>query len=330
MKFAAKFSVSPNWLLLLNDIGASPSDVLRFGQLPADLFSRAGATLSPGEYYRLWIGIEKALSGQELPLLLAEHLSVEVFDAPIFASICSDNLAMALGRLQRYKPLIGPVQITLKTSSTVTELSLSYYGNKGVLPKTLCLAECVFFTQLARLATRAHVCPLAITLPELPDDIDAYQDYFGCKLQQGEQVKVQFSTEDAQRPFLTANVAMWQFFEDKLNCKLADLDQSAQTSERVRAVLLEALPSGTADIDSVASKLAMSPRTLQRKLNAEQQNFKGLLQTIRTELADYYLLKSELSLSEISFLLGFNEPNSFIRAYTNWTGLSPGSVRLEY
>ena len=95
----------------------------------------------------------------------------------------------------------------------------------------------------------------------------------------------------------------------------------------MRAVLLEALPSGESSIEAVAARLAMTKRTLQRKLAAESQNYKLLLQTLRTELAEHYLEKSRLGLNEIAFLLGFKEPNSFIRAYTQWKGIGPGQYR---
>ncbi|MCV3264817.1 helix-turn-helix domain-containing protein [Vibrio harveyi] len=50
---------------------------------------------------------------------------------------------------------------------------------------------------------------------------------------------------------------------------------------------------------------------------------------VRAELADHYLEKSQMSLAEISFLLGFQEVNSFIRAYSTWRGVSPGHYREQ-
>ena len=59
---------------------------------------------------------------------------------------------------------------------------------------------------------------------------------------------------------------MWEFFEQDLKRRLHELDESATTEERVRAALLEFLPSGGACIDAVAKKLGISPRTLRYKL----------------------------------------------------------------
>ena len=314
---------------MFKDMGIDTQTVLTHACLPADLFTRDDMVLTPAEYFRLWQGIATAAQGRNLPLLLAEHMTVEAFDPPIFASICSANLNEALQRLSLYKPLIGPMELDITITDQQTELKLTCYGNEGALPSLLSLCELVFFTQLARLATREHLQPTKVFVENLPENPAAYEAYFGCEIEQNNHVGLIFKAEDAVRPFLTSNAAMWDFFESKLNQNLANLDASATTIERVRAVLLEAIPSGDCSIERVASHLAMSKRTLQRKLTAEAETFQSVLQTVRTELADHYLAKSALSLGEISFLLGFNETNSFIRAYSGWKGVSPGSFRDE-
>jgi len=327
MKRASKFALPPTWKVMLHDMQIDPVAVLAHAALPQDLFQRPNATLSPAEYFQLWYGIEQAAGDRKVPLLLAEHLRAESFDAPIFAAICSPNLHAAVKRLRQYKPLIGPMEMVLSSCTQTLSITIECYGYNEKLPRYLGLSELVFFTQLARIATREHIKPLKVTLPNPPQSPKPYEDYFGCELSNSNQCTLTFSQEDAQRPFLTQNAAMWAFFEDKLNKKLNDLNSQANVADRVRAALLEALPSGESSVEHIAQKLAMSKRALQRKLSAEQFSFQAILQSVRAELADHYLLKSSLSLSEISFLLGFQETNSFIRAYSVWRGYPPGSQR---
>ncbi|WP_394147063.1 AraC family transcriptional regulator ligand-binding domain-containing protein [Shewanella atlantica] len=327
MKRASKFVISPTWKLLLCDMQIDVNLVLAHAKLPADLFNRESAILSPMEYFELWHGIEQAAGDRQIPLLLAQHMTVESFDAPIFASICSPNLNTALTRLSQYKPLIGPMVLNVKQDEKETKLTIKCYGYQGQLPCSLSLTEMVFFTQLSRLATRELIQPMEIELTELPENLTEYEAYFGCKLKLGEHLAISFRSEDARKPFVTKNAAMWEFFEAKLNQKLADLDSTANTVDRVRAVLLETLPSGESAIEHVAEKLAVSKRTLQRKLTAEAETYQSVLQAVRADLADHYLEKSNMSLGEISFLLGFSESNSFIRAYSSWKGISPGTYR---
>lgn len=187
----------------------------------------------------------------------------------------------------------------------------------------------MFLVHLIRLATREYIIPLKILTQEKLNSEDAYADFFGTTPQLGQQNQITFSTADAQCPFLTENESMWQFFEPELRRRLIDLDIDANFSDRVQSVLLELLPTGQSSIENVSSKLGMSKRTLQRRLQEESTSFKIELNRTREKLARYYLTNSTSSGAEISFLLGFNDPNSFFRAFHTWTGKTPENFRRE-
>jgi AraC-like DNA-binding protein len=77
----------------------------------------------------------------------------------------------------------------------------------------------------------------------------------------------------------------------------------------------------------VAASLHMSTRNLNRKLKSENTSFKALLLDIRYELANQYINDASLTLTEISYMLGFSEVSSFSRAYRRWSGQSPSAAR---
>lgn len=81
---------------------------------------------------------------------------------------------------------------------------------------------------------------------------------------------------------------------------------------------------------AVCRKLGVSPRTLQRRLREEGSSFQRTLDALRNSLAHHYLHNSSLSGTEISFLLGFEDPNSFARVFQTWTGSTPQAVRLAH
>lgn len=327
MKQARHFSVNPGWQLLLRDMGIDPVEVLRLAGLPADLLTRTDAVVSVPQYFTLWEALETLAGSQALPLLIGRSISVETFDAPLFACFCSPNLETALQRLSRYKRLIGPIDLQVESGPRHTRVGFRCYHHDGPLPRSIALTELVFLTQLARLATRHPVQPVEVIARMLPDDPEPYREFFGRAIEAGPENGIVFSATDARRPFLTDNPRMWQFFEKDLQQRLSALDESASTRERVRGVLLEMLPAGESSIEAVASRLAMSKRTLQRHLQDEGESFQRVLQQTREELARHYLVNSRLSQGEISFLLGFQDTNSFIRAYHQWTGVPPGQYR---
>ena len=256
-------------------------------------------------------------------------MSVEAFDPALFACLCSPDLNTALQRLAHYKRLIGPLHMAVDIRADRTQVSLRCYGSTAPIPRSLGVSELVFFTQLARLATRERIEPLAASVPDLPANLAAYKAYLGCTLGASEQIQIAFSAHDAQRPFLTENMAMWAAFEPALNSRLCDLDSQASMRERVRAVLLETLPAGITSIDAVAQRLAISKRSLQRQLADESVGFQELLSEVRHELARHYLSRTDISAGEISWLLGFQESNSFIRAFRSWTGTTPAAYRQQ-
>jgi AraC-like DNA-binding protein len=187
--------------------------------------------------------------------------------------------------------------------------------------------------QLARMATRSPVHPLRVgwPAPDLsPSDAAAYAAWFGVPVEHLPLPTVVFKAEDMQRPFLTANHGMWKFFEPTLRQRLDDLQKHASTVERLRSALLEALPAGEVSMPAVCRKLGVSTRTLQRRLQEEGSSLQQTLDALRNSLAHRYLYSSSLSSTEISFLLGFEDPKSFVRAFQTWTGSTPHAVRLAH
>jgi len=140
---------------------------------------------------------------------------------------------------------------------------------------------------------------------------------------------VTFSQEDAKRPFLVADDSLWHSFKPNLQRRLSELEAALSTTERLRFVLLECIPSGQVAIGYVANRLGVSSRTLQRRLQLENSSYKEIIRQTREDLARHYLEDTTLPYTEISFLLGFEESSSFFRAFREWTGKTPESVRVE-
>lgn len=197
-------------------------------------------------------------------------------------------------------------------------------------PVSLVVMELLFCVTLARLGTRELVRPLELMTPVLPALRAPYEAFLGVRLQPGPRHRVVFTKADATRPFLTSNEPLWASFEPALRQRLADLEGETTTAQRVRAALLEGLPSGLVTMNDIARKLVLSARTLQRRVEAEGTSYQQILQETRTALARHYLQQTALPATEISFLLGFEEPNSFYRAFRMWTGTTPDAVRQAH
>ncbi|WNC66838.1 AraC family transcriptional regulator ligand-binding domain-containing protein [Thalassotalea nanhaiensis] len=97
--------------------------------------------------------------------------------------------------------------------------------------------------------------------------------------------------------------------------------------DQVKILVKQNLATDEASITNIAARLHMSERTLQRRLASHEYNFRSLTEDCRQELALDYVPNSDLSLTDISHLLGFSNYNNFARAFKRWTGSSPKSYQ---
>ena len=86
----------------------------------------------------------------------------------------------------------------------------------------------------------------------------------------------------------------------------------------------------TGFIFGISRELHLSTRTLERRLTAERAKSQQLMEEARRELAQHYLLHSSLELNETAYLLGYEDANSFFRAFHQWEGTSPGEWRTVH
>lgn len=312
--------------VLLADLDVHPADLLRAAELPGDLLNRDEAVLPTHQYYALFEALDQLIGDCDLATAIADKLSPEVFDPPIFAAMCSPNLQVAAERIAVHKRLLGPLRLRVELDADGLDLEIRWPTGQpppAVLPRV----EVAFWVALARLATRTVVVPQRVVLPAPLGDVTAVESWLRTRVQPGDTTLVRFSRLDANRPFLTVNAGMWDFFEPELRRRLGDLDRAATLDSQVRAALVELLPAGSGTTQGVARHLGISTRTLQRRLGAEGVTFQVLLAEVREQLARHYLTQSTLSLADIAFLLGYDDPNSFHRAFNQWTGSTPLGVR---
>jgi AraC-like DNA-binding protein len=321
------YALDTTWRTLLTDLGVVPANVLRRAGLADDLFQQPGVRLAPADYYRLWDGLEAEAGDPLLPIRLCRAIRSESFLPPLFAALCSPNLQLAVQRIAKYKALIAPMRLNVHDEHGTMNLELMWLDAPLTPPVSLVVMELLFFVGLARMGTREPVRPIEVTTTVLPTPVAPYEEFLGTRIQRGARHQLAFTTADATRPFLTSNDQMWAMFEPELRKRLADLDADVTTVKRVHATLLEGLPSGLVTMEDVARKLALSKRTLQRRIESEGSSFQQILKETRESLARHYLQKTALPVSEISFLLGFDESNSFYRAFRTWTGTTPERVR---
>ncbi|TWG12674.1 AraC-like DNA-binding protein [Actinoplanes teichomyceticus] len=104
-------------------------------------------------------------------------------------------------------------------------------------------------------------------------------------------------------------------------------EPGSPVAARVRAVLAQALGTGSTDLAGVARALAVHPRTLQRELAGQGRSFAEILDGLRRSRAHTYLTGTDMPLAQVSRLLGFAEQAVLSRCARRWWGTSPSALR---
>jgi len=95
----------------------------------------------------------------------------------------------------------------------------------------------------------------------------------------------------------------------------------------VENAIVPLLPHGKIQVAEIATHLGVSKRTFARRLSEEGLSFSKLLENLRFDLANRYLADDDLSISQIAWLLGYQEIGAFSRAFKQWTGKTPREAR---
>jgi len=112
--------------------------------------------------------------------------------------------------------------------------------------------------------------------------------------------------------------------------EMQEIQRGWTTGDRVRSLLTPLFKGETPSLETIASKLGVTPWTLQRQLSAEKTGFRELMDDTRKQLARDYIRETETSLSEIAWLLGFSNPAALHKAYKRWFELNPGEHRKQF
>jgi AraC-like DNA-binding protein len=132
-----------------------------------------------------------------------------------------------------------------------------------------------------------------------------------------------FRSADLDRPFSSHNEELVSMPGTQLDAELDLKNVRCDVGERVRQTLMRSMAGKRPTLGEVARELGMGSRTLQRRLSASRVTFHELLEAARRERAYEHLKRPAIEFAEVAFLLGFEDVNSFFRAFQAWEGRSP-------
>lgn len=188
-----------------------------------------------------------------------------------------------------------------------------------------------FLVNILQLNSNHTLLPFEIHLiSQRPVDVQAYVDSFGVEpVFAQDENEIVFRGRDLAIPMKAFNPETFEILRSHIENQLKKYSGDSRISEKVKSILLSSLKYSFPDITTVASKLNMSSRTLQRQLSNENTSYKALLQDTRSELAQHLLKQKGFTISEISYMLGYSDLGNFSRSFKNYMGCTPQEFRKQ-
>lgn len=140
------------------------------------------------------------------------------------------------------------------------------------------------------------------------------------------QTEFLFPAKLLDAPCQQDEIALKKFWRQTSYHLLASRYNARSWSTKIRKVIHE-LQDPAPSFEQVAEILNIHPQTLRRRLLEEGTHYRGVKNQIRHEQALFYLNKPGLSIDDVAENAGFSDTRSFVRAFKNWTGMTPHSYR---
>jgi len=323
-----RFRVASSFPRRLEEEGLSPDVVLRQAGLPMGLFNQEKILVTTEELFALWRGIAEVNSDPALGLRLGSEERIERYDPVSIAALYTRSFRDALHRLARYKQLTCPEEVNIIERSDECAVQFRWLLARESEPELLLDLCFAWVIGIARRGTGRSVVPLRVEFQRPASHREVFESHFQCPVKfRADRNALVFDKAEIDRPFLTHNPELLAMLAPQLEAELTTRSAQQNTRDQVKIILKRLLAGQRPAVQDVAREMRLSSRTLQRRLTEDGSTFQQLLEDARRELARHYLLHSSLELNETAYLLGYEDANSFFRAFHSWEGTSPGQWR---
>jgi AraC-like DNA-binding protein len=311
-------------------VGLDVDAVLRRAKLARSRFNVARPQGTTAEFFALWRAVEECGTDASLGLRLGAQALTDEENAVALAALHSATLGEGLQKLARYKRLVCPERVTVQIADGEARLFIEWLFVEADPPTIL--TDLVFsgFVSFAQQGTKKPVKPLRVELRRRRANEASLRRHFRCEVRFDAPADViVFDEADLALPMVNRNAQLLAILVPGLELAIAQDDHARTLADDVRLALGESICGDRPAVDKVAKSLGMSARTMQRRLEELGTTYQDVLDDVRRRLARRLLANTDLGMGEVAFLLGFEEVNSFARAFHAWERTTPAKWRAS-
>lgn len=318
-------------LLMASDqLGLDRQALLEAAGLTMTAVEDPDGRLTVDQVARLWKAALDASDDPSLGLRMALAVPFGAYRVIDFLAASAPTVGEGIMRMARYFPLVNAALAwEISHEGSQVRVTLEQPGAPEGLPKSL-----IEYALIVTILHLRHASGFQWPLVEVtcafpaPSDTRDHEVVLGCPVRFG-QTRNSFVMTRAtwDLPGRAASNDLLTTLEAHAARMLASLDAARVTSRRVAELIVEELEGGDPSLARIARRMALSARTLQRRLADEQTTFADVLDETRRHVAQAYVKDRGLALTEVAYLLGFSEQSAFSRAFQRWWGMPPSQFR---
>lgn len=314
--------------------GVAPQRLLAGVQLEPSILDQREARIAASVYVDL-LELGLALSGDaDLGLHLGEAVRPGHFGVLGYLLMSCATLGDALHRQARYAELVGSlgrVELADEPPHAGHE-PLVRHSWEPLLPRQqrqLAEETLACWLRFGHWISGLEQAPLEVRFRHpAPADTTEHRRIFRCPVLFGQADNaLVFPRRLLALPLGQADSQIQRTLDAYAGRLLESIRRGEGVLERARQCLAERLPEQAVDLEALAGELALSPRTLQRRLRDSGLSFSRLVDETRQQLVLHHLRDPALELADVASLVGFSETGSLARAFRRWTGQSLGQYR---
>jgi len=312
--------------------GIDPQPLLKQANLTLHQIKNTALRLNVGDQIKFLNLAADALQDDLLGFHLAQSPDLREFGFLYYVSASSDTLGDALHRLARYASIANEGVSPRYSDHRDVVVTFHYVGISRHLDRHQMEFFITSLVRLCRQLTGSRLSPRRVRFAHRRDGkFSELTDFFGSDIEFGAKIDdVSFTTASRDMQIVSAdhylNKLLINYCEEALRRRPASRGPFRSSVENA---IVPLLPHGKAKVDEIARRLGVSQRTLARRLSSERMSFSGVLENLKNDLADRYLADTDLSISQVAWLLGYQEVSSFTHAFKRWTSKTPRQARTQ-
>lgn len=310
--------------------GLSREKLLAAARLSDEMRGDPDARISTFAYVVLWKELITALPDVVVPVELVRALQPKDLGITAQVVLRADDLTHATQLIERFVRLTDTAMSFARPErGDLIGFSVAHRPEVMAMRFPIELMLGVGFRMLSLAADGPSPVAEVTFAHAAAYPVASYEALFGVPVRFGApESAVWIPRAEMSRPFAGRDPIARHYLEAHAEQMLAALPVDAPPIvAQIRDAILGELATSGAELSRVAKHVAMSTRTVQRRLEEAGTSYQDLVDEVRSSMAFSLLRDRSRSIVEVAFELGYADLKGFYRAFRRWADTTPADWR---